>query len=349
MLDITAVPTRVLTCPFPVVSFNVAMPQDAWPLPSPLLLLVGRDRACAVSLQEHNVFLRKFVPQYHRTLVAGACCMMGRGDGAVLALADAASTVTLHRVHGMAHDLVPNDSSSGTVFIGDTWDATPRIDCITAVCSGGCGDVDAVCTRKGESDTAWAISFEREEAQRLKLDSSLKRLFPQYCSSLERQHQQTVSGCFVGATQHGVSLFSSTTGSTLLHFKLPIGMGHAEAVQASGYGIPWYVVATSCGAALVYDQRRADQPVWSKQLCALSSLNSCSNTPVLMTSGSGGVWAIRAAEQLHLLRCTEGSIVCRSFASQRCLLPPELSAAGLFLTSDVLHIVGGREDQKEEP
>ncbi|KAF8288118.1 hypothetical protein TcBrA4_0014740 [Trypanosoma cruzi] len=329
MIDITTVPTRSLTCPFPLVALDAAAFHET-PTSRLLLLLVGRDRACVASLQDHKICIRRVVLQYHRTLTAGACRSMDSKGGHIFALADTSSTLTVHRVPNLSSGVVPVDQESGTVFLGNAWDKASRIDQVVSI--QGSSQVDVVCTRQGETNVAWAISFEREEARMIRVDGDLERIFPQ---------QEITPGCFVGGTPHSVSFISPATGETLIQLKLPSGKGPAEAVQ-SGYAgnSYYYAVVTACGTALMYDQRRSEKPFWSKPLWDSHSDNENGDAGTLMAYCCEGVWAVRAAERLHCLRCTEGSVVCRSFPLPGGLHSSQFTTAGLHFTNDVLHFVG---------
>lgn len=330
MIDITAMPTRILTSPFPIVTVDAAVSCE-FDERQRMLLLVGNDRACLASLREKNMYFCKSTLQYHRTLTAGACRAVGSNGEYVYLLADAASSLTLHRFSMASHDVVPADHDSGTIFVGDAWDATPRIDHIAAVWNSG--QADAVCTRRGEKGVAWAVVFEREEARRIKVDGSLERLFPQ---------QQATPGRFVGAVANGVSFLSSTTGDTLVQFKLPKGTGQVEAVQTGSGGSDLYAVVAARDAVFVYDQRRAEAPVWSKTLRILKKTESNVDVGMLMAYCGEGVWTICAAEQLHCLRCITGFGVCRSFSLPDCFISPRFYAAGLCFSENILYIVGNK-------
>ncbi|EKF32595.1 hypothetical protein MOQ_003552 [Trypanosoma cruzi marinkellei] len=329
MIEITAVPARSLTCPFPLVALDAAVFHETVKSYL-LLLLVGQDRACVASLQDHKICLRRVVSQYHRTLTAGACRSMDSKEGHIFALADTSSTLTMHRVPNSSSGVAPVDRESGTVFVGNAWDRAPRIDQVVSI--QGSSQADFVCTRQGEAHVAWTISFEREEARMIRIDGELERIFPQ---------KENTLGCFVGGTPHGVSLISPATGEKLIQLKLPSGNRPAEAVQ-SGYAgnSYYYAVVTACGTALMYDQRRSEKPFWSKPLWDSHSVNEIGDTGTLMAYCCEGVWAVSAAERLHCLRCTDGSVVCRSFPLPEGFHSSQFTTAGLYFTNDVLHFVG---------
>ncbi|RNF09047.1 uncharacterized protein Tco025E_07141 [Trypanosoma conorhini] len=330
MIDITAVPTRAVTCPFPLVALDAAVPHD--PLTSPLLLLiVGREKACVAALQDRKVWLRKFVLQSHRTLTTGACCAVDTNDGHLFALGDAFATLTLHRIPPVSNRVAPADHESGTIFVGNAWDTTPRIEQVVPV--RGSSGVDFVCTRQGETNVAWAISCEREEARTISVDVTLERLFVQ---------QQAAPGCLVGATPRGVSLISPASGDTLMELQLPSGTRRVAAVQSGVAGSNYYAVVTVCGIALMYDQRRAEKPFWSEPLWDSRGVKEAGGAGALMAYCCEGVWAVRAAEKLHCLRCTDGSVVCRSFPLSGGLHSSQFTTAGLHFTNDVLHFVGSK-------
>ncbi|RNF03578.1 hypothetical protein TraAM80_05737 [Trypanosoma rangeli] len=330
MIDITAVPARTVTCPFPLLAHDAAVPQDS--LTSPLLLLLmGREKACVAVLQDHKICLRRFILQSHRTLTACAFRPINANDEHIFALADTFATLTLHRFSQASNRVSPVDQDSGTIFVGNAWDTTPRIDQVVPVRDSS--GVDAVCTRQGETNAAWAISFEREEAHTIKVDGTLERLFVQ---------QQVTSGCFVGTTRRGVSLISPASGETLMELRLPDGEGHVTAVQSGVAGSGYYAVVTTCGTALMYDQRRAEKPFWSEPLWDLRDVKDAGNAETLMAYCCEGVWAVRAAEKLHCLRCTDGSVVCRSFPLSGGFHSSHFATAGLYFTDDVLHFVGSK-------
>ncbi|KAH9578078.1 hypothetical protein LSM04_004322 [Trypanosoma melophagium] len=345
MIDITSVSTRVLATPFSLLTVDSVLSNDTCEEKF-FLLFVGNDRACVASFQEGKPFLCKFVPQFHRTLTTGACCTMSLNDANVFVLGDSASTVTLHYINQLTHNTSSTDSRSSTIFIGNAWDVSTRINHIVPV--RGCSGVDAVCTRSGELGTVWRMSFEREEANILKVDGSLGRLF---------SHNNKLSGCFMGATSGGVSLISPETGCTVLEFKLPYEKQFPEAVQASRGGDSLFAVMTSCGVAHVYDQRRAEKPIWSKSLrdspinfgssdsskgeSNNNNINDFDNTSII-TSCSAGVWAIYSNKALYFLRCIDESVVCRSFPYSESFLPPNITAAGLCFTNNILHILGSK-------
>ncbi|KAG8347387.1 hypothetical protein ERJ75_001537800 [Trypanosoma vivax] len=345
MMDITALAARTVKCPFAIVAVDSAV---AYHEASAAILFVGCDRACLLSIKGDSLHVNRFIPQFHRKLTAGTCCGGATYRGDVLALGDCNSAITLHRASFEGGGSVTGAHVNSTVFVGDSWDGTPCIKQIVPVWEGNGSGVGAVSMRCGEAGVVWAVPFERAEALRVAVPTSVDCLFLQ-------QHRLPSTSSFLCSSSRGFSLFSLSNSGVLVHFPLPEGMHSVSAAQIGADEGPWYAAVTTCGTALIYDQRRVDQPVWSRHFPSLSSVIKCASDRapqhVHIASSGDGVWAALGTGGFVFLRNIEGSVGYKTFAAPEDLVSPYHQTAGIFFEGGILHLVRdaeGAESPQEE-
>ncbi|CBH16176.1 hypothetical protein, conserved [Trypanosoma brucei gambiense DAL972] len=337
MLDITAIPACATVCSFPLVCVDaISFCRDS---SQPSLLLVGHDKACSASVSGGAVTVHRFFPQHHRLLTDGAGYVPHSGNRAVLALADAASTVTLHSVPLCATDNTKGSSGDcSTIFVGEPWERGVYVSKVVPLCGNGGGGADAVCVRKGETGVMWGTSFEYATAWKMSLRPNVDKL------DLHRQqYPHFCAGGFVASSRDTLFTFDSH-GEAQLQMKIPEGVGPLEAVQGGGSGSPLYAVATGCGTVFLHDARYTGGPLWIQRISGCADARDFSENlgvhTVMMTSNGRDVWAMLLGRKFIFLRCVNGTVTCRSFPSPPRFLFPQFSPAGLLFESNTLHVVG---------